>query len=87
LVVDPSKRLGGGMQDSEEVKSHKYFLEINWNDVYNRKLYPPVPIIGDFNSLHPFKMPVNFEDNVYDDSLGEQGFNRKIDGCSFINEK
>ncbi|CAI8003942.1 Serine/threonine-protein kinase N2, partial [Geodia barretti] len=41
-----SKRLGGGEGDAEEVKSHVFFESINWDDVYNKKITPPlVPFI------------------------------------------
>jgi serine/threonine protein kinase len=46
LQKDPSKRLGGGEGDAEEVKSHVFFETINWDDVYNKRITPPlVPFI------------------------------------------
>ena len=29
--------------DVEEIKAHEYFKDINWDDVYDRKLSPPIP--------------------------------------------
>lgn len=42
LKRDPRERLGS-KDDVEEVKRHKFFRrhEINWSDVYNRRLKPP----------------------------------------------
>uniref|UniRef100_A0A8C6T3X3 non-specific serine/threonine protein kinase n=1 Tax=Neogobius melanostomus TaxID=47308 RepID=A0A8C6T3X3_9GOBI len=41
LKKDPKQRLGGGPDDAQEVKSHKFFMSINWQDVIDRKLVPP----------------------------------------------
>ncbi len=37
--------MGAGSLDAEEIKRHPWFDEINWEDVYNRKLVPPKPNI------------------------------------------
>jgi serine/threonine protein kinase len=37
LCRDPRKRLGAN-KDSEEIKEHPFFEDINWQDVFNRKL-------------------------------------------------
>ena len=39
LTKDPNKRLGAN--GVEEIKSHPYFEDINWEDLYNKKLKPP----------------------------------------------
>ena len=36
LQRDPNLRLGSGQEDAEQIKNHKYFKEINWDDVYNK---------------------------------------------------
>lgn len=41
LNRDPSKRLGAGPGDAEEIKQHSFFKGINWEDVIERKLKPP----------------------------------------------
>ncbi len=33
--------MGGGSRDAFEVMEHPFFLGINWDDVYNKKLRPP----------------------------------------------
>ena len=30
LVKEPRKRLGGGLNDAEEVKGHRFFRTVNW---------------------------------------------------------
>lgn len=48
LTKDPSKRLGGGEADAEEVKKHSFFSSTNWDDLYNRQVSPPfVPEVTD----------------------------------------
>ncbi len=42
LCRDPRKRLGAS-RDSEEIKEHEFFKDINWQDVFNRKFdMPPI---------------------------------------------
>ncbi|KYN07482.1 PREDICTED: ribosomal protein S6 kinase beta-1-like [Cyphomyrmex costatus] len=36
-----AQRLGSAQSDGEEVKAHKFFKHINWNDVISRQLKPP----------------------------------------------
>ncbi|GIY65281.1 ribosomal protein S6 kinase alpha-5 [Caerostris extrusa] len=48
LVKDPRRRLGGGKADSEELKQHRFFKTLNWDDVAERKNKGPIiPMIGD----------------------------------------
>jgi len=48
LVKDPRKRLGGGPLDAEEVKRHKFFTSINWDDLLKRNI--PAPFIPRISS-------------------------------------
>ena len=41
LVKDPAKRLGGGPEGAEVIKSHAFFASINWKDLVEKKLEPP----------------------------------------------
>lgn len=45
LARNPQKRLGSGAMDAEEVKSHPWFSDIDWEDAINKRLKPPKPII------------------------------------------
>lgn len=56
ITIDPKKRLG--YKGSHEIKSHPFFKNINWDDVYNKRIKPPfVPLIsneldlGNFHSM------------------------------------
>ena len=46
LTKEPTKRLGSGKLDAESIKAHPWFEEINWDDVYNRKL----PVTNSFSN-------------------------------------
>ena len=51
LVVEPSKRLGYGSNGTENIKKHPFFKDINWEELYNKKVEPEfVPKI--FNELY-----------------------------------
>ncbi|XP_074983056.1 RAC-gamma serine/threonine-protein kinase isoform X2 [Caretta caretta] len=47
LIKDPNKRLGGGPDDAKEIMRHSFFVGVNWQDVYDKKvvqkLHVPVP--------------------------------------------
>ena len=50
LVVEPNKRLGYGSNGTENIKKHPFFKNINWDELYNKKVEPEfVPKI--FNEL------------------------------------
>jgi len=42
LVHDRTKRLGNMKAGTEDVKKHRWFKTIDWEDVYYRKLKPPI---------------------------------------------
>jgi len=42
LVQDRTKRLGNMKNGAEDVKNHRWFRHIDWDDVRNKKLQPPV---------------------------------------------
>ncbi len=41
LCRDPSRRLGSSAADAQEVKSHPFFFQTDWDAVYKRKIIPP----------------------------------------------
>lgn len=43
LIKDPRRRLGGGAADAEEVKSHRFFAGISWDDLLKKNI--PAPFI------------------------------------------
>ncbi|KAJ2567286.1 Serine/threonine kinase [Coemansia sp. RSA 1822] len=40
LEKDPSKRLGSGPNDAEDIMKHSFFAGVNWDDVLNKKISP-----------------------------------------------
>eukprot|EP00055_Hartaetosiga_balthica_P004416 m.11506 g.11506 ORF g.11506 m.11506 type:complete len:467 (+) comp3850_c0_seq1:78-1478(+) len=41
LEKDPSQRLGGGPNDFQDVKAHRFFKPIDFTKLYNREIEPP----------------------------------------------
>lgn len=41
LHKDPNQRLGSGPSDAEEIKSHPWFEQINWEKISNKTIAPP----------------------------------------------
>ena len=41
LVHDRTKRIGNLRNGAEDVKTHQWFEELDWEDVFNKKLKPP----------------------------------------------
>ena len=42
LVADRTKRIGNLRNGAADVKTHKWFNGMDWEDVFNRKLRPPL---------------------------------------------
>lgn len=74
---DPSKRLGAGPEDSEEIKSDPFFEGVDWKEVYERKLSPP-----------PVKIKEVFEGEIGIEVFGNaQGeFGTKMNEWSFADK-
>ncbi|PNY27155.1 Protein kinase C [Tolypocladium capitatum] len=69
LTRDPDQRLGGGPTDAQEVMSQPFFRNINWDDIYHKRVQPPFkPTIknatdtsnfdSEFTSVTPVLTPV-----------------------------
>jgi hypothetical protein len=41
LNRDPTRRLGSGKEDAEEIKRHPFFRDVNFDDVLNKRIPPP----------------------------------------------
>merc|ERR1712118_468471 len=77
LKRDPMERLGGGNGGSNDVKAHKFWTSVNWDDVLQRNVAPPFrpQVFGrdDYQYFHDdfLKMaPVNSE--VHDPTARDQ---------------
>ncbi|XP_055376245.1 cAMP-dependent protein kinase catalytic subunit 3 [Condylostylus longicornis] len=42
LVLDRTKRMGNMKNGADDVKRHRWFKHLNWNDVLNKKITPPI---------------------------------------------
>jgi len=38
----------GSKRDAEEVKEHPFFADVNWPDVYHKKLAAPEPYLAEY---------------------------------------
>ena len=64
LTFDPKARIGFGIGDSDTIKSHKFFKDVNWDDVYSKKIIPPfTPAFNGNNDFHYFD-PVFISEQV-----------------------
>ena len=48
LTREPEQRLGSGPTDAQEIMSHAFFRNINWDDVYHKRI--PAPVIPQISS-------------------------------------
>ena len=69
LTREPDQRLGSGPTDAQEVMSQPFFRNINWDDIYHKRVEPPfLPQIksatdtsnfdSEFTSVTPVLTPV-----------------------------
>ncbi|KAG0051150.1 Serine/threonine kinase [Gryganskiella cystojenkinii] len=55
LVKTPHLRLGSGPTDAEEIKGHAYFRDVNFDDVYHKRIPPPfMPTISNAKDVSNF---------------------------------
>ncbi|KAK4689725.1 hypothetical protein P7C73_g372, partial [Tremellales sp. Uapishka_1] len=55
LSRDPTRRLGSGEADAEDIKKHLFFKDVNFDDVYNKRIPAPYfPTIGNATDTSNF---------------------------------
>ena len=66
LVTRPGLRIGCGANGCRDVKRHAFFRAIDWRDVYERRVEPPVaPLLAD---PHAHADATTVDESVLDDS-------------------
>ena len=76
LNLDPKKRLGSGTNGFKNLKSHKYFESINWDDLENKRIKPPfIPVIDGPLDLKYFDRIFTDEINITKDN--DDSYNNK----------
>ncbi|TIA06016.1 protein kinase C, partial [Aureobasidium pullulans] len=86
LTREPELRLGSGPTDAQEIMSHPFFKNINWEDIYHKRVPPPfLPTIkgkadtsnfdSEFTSVTPVLTPVQ--------SVLTQGMQEEFRGFSY----
>ena len=86
LQKDPWKRLGGSNRDAEEIKEHPYFKDVNWDDVYNKRITPPPINVFTNNIMHVYQRPRLFNDDSMNRNSDKPNPNI-LPGWSFINNE
>ena len=82
LQRDPKRRLGGGNRDSEEIKEHKFFEDVDWQKIYEKKIEPPKALKIN-NNMYLFNKPKYFAD---ENNLEEIFGDNSLKGWTFINK-
>ena len=87
LQKNPNKRLGGNIKDAQEIKEHPYFKDVNWDDVYNKKIIPPPVNIFINKIMHVYHRPRLFANDEYLNKNTDKPNPNMLPGWSFINNE
>ena len=83
LDKNPKNRIGIE-NDKSDLKNHEFFRDINWDDIMQKKIKPPVEMI-DVREEYNLKEKAEFKDVDYNN---DNKFLRRVNGFTFIkNEK
>ena len=87
LQKDPNKRLGGSIKDAQEIKEHPYFKDVNWDDVYNKKVSPPAVNVFTNKMIHVYNRPRLFANDDCLNKSSDKPNPNMLAGWSFINNE
>ena len=87
LERDPNKRLGGGIRDAQEIKDHPYFKDVNWDDIYNKKIKPPIFMNYMSKMIHYYHKERLFANEDLFNKANDIASPNKFNGWSFINNE
>lgn len=83
---DPEKRLGGGTNDADEIKSHPWFEGLDWDALYRKEIPAPfVPIIKEDTDVSNFDP--EFTDAPIVSSLDNTDTMQMYSGWTFNNSE
>ena len=87
---NPNKRLGSGMLDSEEIKTHPFFSDLDFNKIFFKKFKVP-EMYSEQRSKEKLDISINRDKEMvvnpvlYDDMRErKKSDTHNIDGWSFI---
>ena len=84
LIKDPTQRIGA-KHGIQEIKDHPFCMDINWEDVANKKLIPPIKPSQKYSNFDPeyTNLPVRFtfEEDLFDSSNNQR---RKSDPGNYL---
>jgi len=87
LQRDPEKRFGNGQGDYQEISFHPWFKDINWEDLYNRRIEPSFkPHLQSNTDARYFDPEFTTQvprHSVVNEKLSK-GAQRQFDGFSYI---
>jgi len=91
LEVDQNKRLGSGVNDSEDIKKHLFFKGIDWKHVYEKKYKPAfIPHVKYDEDLSNFDKMFTDEDpkSCYErmNLFNRQNSENKYDDFTYVNK-
>ena len=67
---NPANRLGAGERGVEEIKSHSFFVNIDWDQLYNKQVIPPFKPVSSGNSDESCYFDAEFTSRTPRDSPG-----------------
>jgi len=73
LNRNPAKRLGAGPRDSEEIKSHIFFKDVDWKQVINKELPVPKPRI---RKIEP--NPISIQSFLLEEEKLEEAYREQL---------
>lgn len=90
---NPNKRLGSGETDAKEIMDHPFFQNVNWDDLYHKRIKPPFkPVLFTHTDLRNFdneflSMPLRHSDQFDSNPHGNQfNSNSNMTSNSLLND-